>query len=62
MSKPENITQEQLEAIRAARREYNRAYRKKNPERVKSWYMKYWLKKANEAKASEPEGGNNDRA
>ena len=29
-----------------ARREYDKAYRKKNPEKIKMYQKKYWCKKA----------------
>lgn len=35
--------------IRAAQRDYHRAWRAKNPEKVKAAQQRYWLKKAKAA-------------
>ena len=38
---------------KAARAEYYRKWRVKNPEKVKAAFKKYWLKKAEEMKVEE---------
>ncbi len=38
---------------KAARAEYYREWRAKNPEKVKAAFKKYWLKKAEEMKTKE---------
>lgn len=42
------------EEAKKARREYNKEYRRKNPERVKKWNNDYWERKA------KMESGNDD--
>lgn len=42
------MTAEQREAVRKARNAYVREWRKKNPEKVKKYWERYWLKKAQE--------------
>ena len=43
MTEPTNA---QKEAARQARNAYLRAWRRKNPDKVKEMHEKYWLKKA----------------
>ena len=43
------------EEARAARREYQRKYRRENPERVREWAKTYWERKAAEAEKAEGE-------
>lgn len=38
-------TAEEVEQIRAAKREYDRQWRKANPEKVKAIQERYWLRK-----------------
>lgn len=38
------------DAAKKARAEYLRAYRKRNPEKVKKWNMNYWERVAKKAK------------
>ena len=49
MDKKPAPTPEQVEAAKAARAAYHRAYRAAHPEKVKANMMRYWLKKAKEA-------------
>ena len=46
----ENLT----EAVREAKRQYMREWRKKNPERVKANNRRYWERKAKERKRKGP--------
>ena len=49
----ENLT----EAVREAKRQYMREWRKKNPERVKANNRRYWERKAQQMQKS---GGDNN--
>lgn len=43
------MSEQQLtEEAKKARREYLRAYRKKNPDKVRKWNANFWEKKAKE--------------
>ena len=43
------------ELIRMAQNEYNREYRKNNPDKVKTWNHRYWLKRAQTIKRVQEE-------
>lgn len=47
-TKTTEMTAEQREAVRKARNAYVREWRKKNPEKVKKYWERYWLKKVQE--------------
>ena len=40
------MTLQEQDSIKKARRDYQREWRKKNPEKVKAAQERYWLKKA----------------
>lgn len=40
------LTPEELEAARRARNEYQREWRRRNPEKVRAAQKRYWLRKA----------------
>ncbi|MDR2593025.1 MAG: hypothetical protein LBC59_09550 [Chitinispirillales bacterium] len=40
------MTETQREAIRAARNEYSRRYRRENPDKIRAATERYWLRKA----------------
>lgn len=44
--KKQDYTPEQLEKVKAARKEYAREWRKQNPEKVKAAQMRFYLKQA----------------
>ena len=46
------FTAEELKAARKARNEYLREWRKRNPEKVKEYEIKHFLKVAQEGKAN----------
>ena len=48
------------EEARAARREYYRQYRKKNPDKVREANRRYWEKKARESAAEQEESHADD--
>ena len=47
------LTNEEKELVRKARREYKKEWRRKNPDKEREYNRCYWLKKANQKK-----GGN----
>ena len=48
------------ERARAAKAAYDRAWRKRNPDKVKAYRERYWEKKAQEMEANEA-AGDSDR-
>lgn len=55
------MAQKLSEEARNARNEYYRAWRAKNPEKVRESNERYWAKKAAEMAAEEKEGGENEQ-
>lgn len=46
MANKKALSAEEVEKIKAAKRRYDREWRKKNPEKVKAIQERYWLRKA----------------
>lgn len=53
-----NISEISNELIREARREYDRQWRKKNPEKVKAKNRRFWERKALEMMEQRKDGSN----
>lgn len=55
-----NLSETQREAIKQARREYQREWRRKNPDKVKAAQERHWLRKA--AQLAKEQEAENERA
>ena len=53
------MTLQELNKIKKARRDYQREWRRKNPEKVKATQERYWLRRAQEL-TRDTEGGEKD--
>ena len=53
MNDKHDLTADELEAAREARRAYDREYRRKNADKVKVWNATYWARRAAAQKAQQ---------
>jgi DnaJ-domain-containing protein 1 len=53
-----NITIVSAEDVRAVKREYDRQWRKNNPDKVRAKNRRYWEKQARKMQAARNQGGN----